>query len=153
MAKPPLKKPAKLQPAGGSVGGATTPPPPSVTNPGQGIPPQRRTKPRGPEVRETWLHRRAKMIKLDVAYIQDLTEYSRDEIALFAAGNFCFAGALWLAIEKGIANEWGDAVPFAIIAALGFLVMVSGWRQISRRTKRLETLLKTVEEEEDIQGR
>jgi hypothetical protein len=84
--------------------------------------------------------------------LEDLVEYHTEEVATFSAGQFFFAGALWLAIDKYI--EHGRVTPVVLVClismALGAILIFVGFRQINRKRSRLTRLLNEVEEEEKV---
>lgn len=104
----------------------------------------------GPETRETWLHRRTKVIRVAVRDLKNLTAYTQEEMLLFAAGQFFFSGGLWLGAEKVLEGGWRSPVVgmCAVAVIAGLVLALVGWRQIARKSAAIEDLLAEVEEEE-----
>jgi hypothetical protein len=133
--------------------GQSAPPPSELDDRAGGAAVGRRRAPkRGPQVRETWLHRRERNIKIDVAYLEDLTSYARDELIQFAVGQFMLAFGISLAAEKLIeSGNWTSQVTmYVAIAVAGAVVWIFGWRAQDRRRARIAKLLGTVEDEEQV---
>jgi hypothetical protein len=104
----------------------------------------------GPEIRETWLHRREKTMRVSVSDLQDLTEYQAEEVATFSVGQFFLSGSVWLGFQKILDGEAGSpAFLFCVVSALfGAILFGVGFRQVSRKRKKLDRLLGEVEEED-----
>src|SRR5258706_5479158 len=99
--------------------------------------------PTGPEIRETWLHRREKTMRVSVSDLQDLTEYQAEEVATFSLGQFFLSGSVWLGIQKMLDGDVGSpAFLFCVVSALfGAILFGVGLRQVSRKRKKLDRLL------------
>jgi hypothetical protein len=106
------------------------------------------TAPDGPEIRETWLHRREQTMRVSVTDLCDLTEYQTEEVATLSVGQFFLSGAAWLGVGKYFEEGPGSpALLFcALAAAFGAILFGVGLRQVSRKRKKLDRLLGEVEE-------
>lgn len=106
--------------------------------------------PAGPEIRETWLHRRERTMRVSVTDLCDLTEYQTEEVATLSVGQFFLSGAVWLGVGKYF--EEGPTSPALVFcglaAAFGAILFGVGLRQISRKRRTLDRLLGEVEEEQ-----
>jgi hypothetical protein len=105
----------------------------------------------GPEIRETWLHRREQTMRISVSDLEDLVEHQAEEVATFAIGQFFLSGAVWLGVGKYFEEGPGSpALLFcAVAAAFGAVLFGVGLRQVSRKRKKLDRLLGEVEEADE----
>lgn len=105
----------------------------------------------GPEIRETWLHRREETMRVAVSDLEDLVEHQAEEVATFAIGQFFLSGAVWLGVGKYFDEGPGaPALVFCALAAMfGAVLFAVGLRQVSRKRKKLDRLLGEVEEADE----
>src|SRR4051812_32164178 len=85
----------------------------------------------GPELRETWLHRRTRMMRVSVSDLEELTEYHTEEVITFGVGSFFLSGAVWLGIAEYAAHGISSLFLFCLASSLfGAVLVLVGLRQV-----------------------
>lgn len=88
-------------------------------------------------------------MKVDVGDLEEISEYSRDDIVPGAIAGFVLSGTLWLGVDKWISD--GFSIVVFLLFCVSFVsaaVVWWSWRKLGQSTKRLQKLLASIEEEE-----